>query len=171
METNDKNRKELFTELYNTYVDAIFRFCYFKTGNREVAKDISQDVFMKFLKHLEREEVRNPKSFIYAIAHNTIIDYWRKSKSVTENSLPEGFFASLVDANNTENAHATDLLSLLDKLSPSDQEVINLRFIEDMSSRDMAEVLNERENTVLVRINRAKERLKNLLEKQGKSNE
>jgi RNA polymerase sigma factor (sigma-70 family) len=54
-------------------------------------------------------------------------------------------------------------LSLLDKLSPADKEAIILRYVEDMSSKDMAELLGERENTILVRISRAKEKLKELL--------
>lgn len=172
MDTAEKKGRELFVELYDAHADAIFRFCYFKTGDRETAKDLTQDIFIKAFNHMIKEEVRNQKSFIYAIAKNTVIDFWRKSKSLTESSLPEGFFASMAAKDNTETAIDYSIfLSLLDKLSPSDREVIVLRYVEDMSSRDMAEMLGERENTVLVRISRAREKLRELLKNIENKNE
>lgn len=172
METKGEKGRELFIELYDTHADAIFRFCYFKTGDRETAKDLTQDIFIKVFNHMTKEEVRNHKSFIYTIAKNAVIDFWRKSKSITENSLSEGFFESIVAKDNTETSTDYSIfLSLLDKLSPSDQEVIQLRYVEDMSSRDMAELLDERENTILVRISRAREKLRDLLKNIDKKNE
>ncbi|PJC49172.1 hypothetical protein CO033_02980, partial [Candidatus Nomurabacteria bacterium CG_4_9_14_0_2_um_filter_32_10] len=82
MDTKRKKERELLTDLYNTHSDAIFRFCYFKTKNRETAKDLTQDVFIKVFNHITKteEEIQNYKSFIYTVAKNTIIDFWRKSK-------------------------------------------------------------------------------------------
>lgn len=172
MDTEEKKGKDLFIELYDTHADAIFRFCYFKTGNREIAKDLTQDIFIKVLNYLAKKEVQNAKSFIYTIAKNTVIDYWRKSKSVSENQLPEGFLESVAEKDNTESdIDYSIFLSLLDKLSESDREVILLRFVEDMSSKDMAESLGERENTILVRISRAKEKLRGLLKEIENKNE
>lgn len=166
MSMSDNKRKELFANLYDTHVDAIFRFCLFKTGDREVAKDLSQDVFIKLFKNLNNTDPANPKGFLYTIANNTVIDYWRKSKSLTEEALPEDFFISLASTEDTEaKAQHSTFLSLLGKLDPKDQEVINLRYVEDMSSKDIAEILGERENTIIVRISRAKDKLKDLLEK------
>ncbi len=164
MYTKEGKIKDMFSQIYDTHADAIFRFCYFKTGDRETAKDLTQDVFIKVYNHLNKEEIQNEKSFIYMIAKNTVIDFWRKKKSVPESSLPEGFFESISDTDNTESmSDYSVFLSLLDKLSPADREAIILRYVEDMSSKDMAELLGERENTILVRISRAKEKLKELL--------
>lgn len=163
MDPKEEQKRNQFMELYDTHADAIFRFCYFKTGDRETAKDLTQETFIKVFNYLEREGIQNQKSFIYTIAKNTIIDFWRKSKSIPESHLPEGLFESIAAEDNTEisDNYAT-FLSLLDKLSESDREVILLRYVEDMSSRDMAELLGERENTVLVRISRAREKLRDL---------
>jgi len=167
---NAKEEKEKsFVELYDTHADVIFRFCYFKTGDREIAKDLTQDTFIKVFNYLAKKEVQNAKSFIYTTAKNTVIDFWRKKKSLSENQLPEGFFESIAERDDTEaDIDYSIFLSLLDKLSESDREVIILRFIEDMSSKDMAELLGERENTILVRISRAKEKLRNLLKEANK---
>lgn len=166
--------EELFVELYNTHVDAIFRFCYFKTGDREVAKDLTQDTFIKAFKYLGKGEIKNAKSFIYTIAKNTVIDFWRKKKSIPESHLPEGFFEYISEKNNptivdTDVDYYTFLL-LLEKLSPIDREVIVLRFVEDMSPKDMAKLLGGRENTILVRISRAKEKLRQLLKEAENQN-
>jgi len=166
MNAKDKKREKLFVKLYDTYVDSIFRFCYFKTGNKETAKDLTQDIFIKVFNRFVKieEEIQNHKSFIYTVAKNTIIDFWRKSKSVTENQLPEGFFESIIEEDRTETMLDYSIfLSLLNKLSEADREVILLRYVDDMSSKDMASLLNERENTILVRISRAKEKLRDLL--------
>ncbi|MDE2399682.1 MAG: RNA polymerase sigma factor [Patescibacteria group bacterium] len=164
MDTEEDNKRTMFIELYDTYGDAIFRFCYFKTGDREVAKDLAQDVFIKVFNHLKKEEVGSHKSFIYTVAKNTVIDFWRKSKSITENSLPDGFFESIAAKDNMETyLDYSIFLSLLDKLSPSDREIIVLRYVEDMSPKDMAELLDERENTISVRVSRAREKLRELL--------
>ena len=174
MDIKKQKEKELLTELYDTHADAIFRFCYFKTGNRETAKDLTQDVFIKVYNHIikTKEEIQNHKSFIYTIAKNTIIDFWRKSKSISENQLPEGFFESIAEEDKTETILDYSIfLSLLNKLSESDREVILLRYVEDMSSKDMAKLLDERENTVLVRISRARERLRDLLKTIENQNE
>lgn len=170
MDTREENRKKMFTELYDTHADAIFRFCFFKTGDREIAKDLTQDVFMKVLNYLVEKDIQNPKSFIYTIARNAVIDFWRKSKSVPESHLPEGFFESIAenDSTQTTDDHST-FLSLLDKLSEFDREVIILRYVDEMSSKDIAEMLGERQNTVLVRISRAKEKLRILLRKTKKN--
>lgn len=163
----DKNEraKGLFNSLYDAHADAIFRFCLFKIGDRETAKDLTQDVFVKVFKHLTSGgEIENEKAFLYAVAKNIVIDFWRKKKSVNEGSLPEGFMNSVPALSNTEIlAEYQIFLSLLDKLSPTDREVIILRYVEDVSSKDMAELLGERENTILVRISRATEKLRDLV--------
>ncbi|MFA5931941.1 MAG: RNA polymerase sigma factor [Candidatus Paceibacterota bacterium] len=172
MNPEEEKGKELFVELYDTHADAIFRFCYFKTGNKEIAKDLTQDTFMKVFKYLGREDIENHKAFVYTIAKNTVIDYWRKAKSIPESHLPEGFFESIEGKDNTETSIDYSIfLSLLDKLSESDREVILLRYLEDMSSRDMAELLGERENTILVRISRAREKLRDLFKEIENKNE
>ncbi|MCX6751401.1 MAG: RNA polymerase sigma factor [Candidatus Nomurabacteria bacterium] len=163
MDPKEEKRRNQFIELYDTHADAIFRFCYFKTGNRETAKDLTQDIFIKVFNYLEKEEIQNQKSFIYTIAKNIVIDFWRKNKSIPESHLPEGLFESITAEDNAEvSDNYAIFLSLLDKLSESDREVILLRYVEDMSSKDMADLLNERENTVLVRISRAREKLRDL---------
>lgn len=154
--------KELFSPLYDMYADAIFRFCFFKTGDREIAKDLTQDVFVKVFNHLKKgEQIREEKAFIYMIAKNTVIDYWRKKKSVSEGDLPEGFMENVSSSYKTDTlAEYNIFLSLLNKLSPVEREVIILRYVEDLSSKDMAHILGERENTVLVRLSRATAKLK-----------
>lgn len=156
--------KELFSPIYDMYADAIFRFCLFKTGDRDIAKDLTQDVFIKVFNHLKKgEQIKVEKAFVYMVAKNTVIDYWRKKKIVREGDLPEGFMENISSPYKTDTlAEYTIFLSLLNKLSPVEREAIILRYVEDLSSKDMAHILGERENTILVRISRATAKLKAL---------
>lgn len=166
MRAKQEKIEKQFVSLYDQYADAIFRFCFFKTGDREVAKDLTQDVFIKVFNHLTKGEmITNEKAFVYTIAKNVVIDFWRKKTSVRESELPEGFMQSVPSNLRTDLlAEYTSFLSLLDKLQPEDREVILLRYIDDLSGKEMAEILGERENTVLVRISRATAKLRDLWE-------
>lgn len=166
MRAKQEKIEKQFVSLYDQYADAIFRFCFFKTGDREIAKDLTQDVFIKVFNHLTKDEsVTNEKAFVYTIAKNVVIDFWRKKTSVHESELPEGFMQSVPSNLRTDLlAEYTSFLSLLDKLQPEDREVILLRYIDDLSGKEMAEILGERENTVLVRISRATAKLRDLWE-------
>lgn len=74
---------EAFGFLYERYIDNIFAFVYRKTSDREVAEDITSKVWMKALRSLEffgEKDNANFKSWIYRIAQNTVIDYYRTRK-------------------------------------------------------------------------------------------
>lgn len=164
MEDHLNNIENMFLCAYNLHADSIFRFCYFKTSDREIAKDITQDVFMKTWEYLAQGgEVQNTKAYLYKVAYNAVIDFWRKSKSVPESDLPLGFFENKEARENTEvQAEYSILLSVLQKLSKEDRDLITMRYVEDMSPREIAYILGEKENTISVRINRAVARLRNI---------
>lgn len=164
MEDHLNDIENMFLGAYNLHADAIFRFCYFKTSDREIAKDITQDVFMKTWEYLSQGgEVQNMKAYLYKVAYNAVIDFWRKSKSVPESDLPLGFFENKEAKENTEvQAEYSIFLSVLQKLSKEDRGLVTMRYVEDMSPKEIAYILGEKENTISVRINRAVSRLRNI---------
>jgi len=75
----DKND---FTSAYEEFADAIFRHCYFRVSDREKAKDIMQEVFVRTWNYVvEGNEINELKSFLYRTAHNLIIDEYRARKN------------------------------------------------------------------------------------------
>lgn len=164
MEDHLNDIENMFLGAYNLHADSIFRFCYFKTSDREIAKDITQDVFMKTWEYLSQGgEVQNMKAYLYKVAYNAVIDFWRKSKAVPESDLPLGFFENKEAKEKTEvQAEYSIFLSVLQKLSKEDRDLITMRYVEDMGPREIAYILSEKENTISVRINRAVARLRNI---------
>ncbi|MDP2655918.1 MAG: RNA polymerase sigma factor [bacterium] len=154
-----------FLKLYDEFAGPIFRHCYFRVSSREVAEDLTQESFMRIWNHLaEGKVIDNQKAFLYKIAGNLIIDYYRKKKNVSLDALSEnGFNPTGDDASSildySEGQHA---LLLVEKLEPPYRETITLRYVNDLSISEISEVIGESENVVSVRIHRGIEKLKKL---------
>lgn len=151
---------------YDAYADAIFRHCYFKTGERELAQDMTQDVFLKAWSYMQHQHsILNMRAFLYRLADNLVIDWYRKRKPQSLDVLLDaGFEPVETDSKIEEQAEVAHSLAKLRELGADDQKLITLRFVEDLSPGEIAEVLGESENTVSVRIHRAVKRLRTLLQ-------
>ena len=75
--------REAFGQLYDSYIQPIYRFVYFKTHHRETAEDLTSTIFMKALKAIEKFDHQKAsfKTWLYQIARNTVIDHYRSFKS------------------------------------------------------------------------------------------
>jgi len=83
--------EKVFGEVYSRESDAIFRFCLLRTSDREVALDFTQDTFMRFWNSLVLEkEIKNHRTFLFTIARNVVIDWYRKKKAFSLETLMEG---------------------------------------------------------------------------------
>src|SRR4051812_6244882 len=86
----NKKVKDDFLDAYNQYADAIFRYCFYKVSNRERAADLVQDTFTKTWIYLSNgKKVANLKAFLYKTANNLIIDWFRKKKMYSLDTLEE----------------------------------------------------------------------------------
>lgn len=158
-----------FQKIYEEESDAIFRFCLTRVSDREQALDITQDVFMRLWKNLQEDKnsIHNYRAFLFTIARNLIIDWYRKKKSISLDKIiddSDGQF-DLIDNSLTDNLEIkSDGKFILDKISElgeTYQTPIYLRFVDDLSITEIAEVLNISNNAVSVRINRGLEELRN----------
>lgn len=162
--------KKRFTEVYNLQSDSIFRFCLFRVSSRDNSTDIVQETFMRYWDALiSGQEIKNDKAFLFTISRNLIIDYYRKKKSLSLDSLLEeaedsSYFMEDKNTNlNTEmSADARFALEKIDKLEPSYRQVIYLRFVEGFKPKEIADILNVSSNVVSVRLLRALEKLRSI---------
>ena len=156
-----------FIKFYREYADSLFRHCFFKTSDRERAKDFVQETFTRVWSFLsEGGQLTNPKAFLYRTAGNLIIDWYRKAKPVSlDEALEAGFdpgldlSAALVDQLDGRRAMENFM-----KLEPIYREALSLRFVEDLAPKEIAEILEVSENVVSVRIHRAIKKLREILE-------
>ncbi len=163
--TSEKAQKAEFLTLYEKHADELFRYCYFKTSNREQSLEIVQEVFMKAWITITKETVmENPRAFLYAATRNAITDWYRKKKVVSLDDLHDVGFDAPVEhsGHHTDRVEVERILEKTSKLEEKYREVIILRFVNDLSVTEIAELLKETENNISVRLHRALEKLRKL---------
>src|SRR3989344_232794 len=166
MHSISEKKTEEFIEAYDRFVDAIFRHFYFRLFNRDVAKDLMQETFTRTWEYVSKgKEVNNLKSFLYKVANNLIIDEYRKRRELSLDSLQlKGFDVANheqeIIVRDVENSH---VLQAVSKLSSEHRQVITLRYVDDLSIKEIAEIIGESENVVSVRLNRGLKEARKIL--------
>ena len=158
-----------FASIYDQFAPKIFKFCYFRVSSREEAEDIVSQVFFRAWDYVVAgKEVKNVQGFLYRIASNLIIDYYRKHKDKREVSLDDPANPiDIPDASNMvdridQNMMISDVRYRLEQLPENYREVIVLKFINELSIKEIAEVMQTTENNISVRLHRAIEKIKSI---------
>jgi RNA polymerase sigma-70 factor, ECF subfamily len=158
------DQKPQFTATYDLYADALFRFAFFAVHDREVAKDLVADTFMKVWEyHVAGNPVANIRALCYRILRNLIIDHWRKKKSLSLDEMVDaGYDPSGGDARieAEERSEYVRVRRAIATLPAAYQEVILLRYVEGYSPKEIAELLDISQSLVSVRIFRGTALLK-----------
>ncbi|MBI1971350.1 MAG: RNA polymerase sigma factor [Candidatus Wildermuthbacteria bacterium] len=156
-----------FLKAYDDFADAIFRYCYIRVFEREMANDLVQETFVRTWKYMaEGKEIQNIRAFLYKTATNLIIDQKRKKTAVSFELLQEkGLLPRHTNGTEklVESIDAKDALQKLSQLPSHYGEVVAMRYVEELSVREIAEILGETENTISVRIHRALQALRKII--------
>lgn len=161
---------DAFSDAYEQYADAIFRHCYFRIRNRERAKEMMQDTFMKTWKYIaDGKKVENLKAFLYKTANNLIIDDVRQKERRPESSLDE-LQAKGFDPGNDADAQAMKqhidaqfVLETLQQIEQPYRDVLIMRYIDELTPAEIAAITGETANIISVRIHRGTKMLRALL--------
>lgn len=159
---------EEFLKSYDLHTDALFRHCYFRVRKRELAKDLVQEAFMTTWVYLaEGKKIKNIRAFLYSVLNNLIIDESRKQKALSLDGLIEEGFEPVDKKAPDMNQRliAKEVTQKLDSLEDPYKTVLIMRFIDEFSPKEIAEVLGVTENVVSVRINRGLKKLKEVYER------
>ena len=158
-----KGEASAFGLLYDKYQPQIYRFIYLKVGHREEAEDLTHQVFLKTWGSISRYDFQGfPfSSWLYQIARNQVIDYYRTKKTkITFEEIIE------IETDDDSLAEAIDNELTIEKvksaiacLGNEQQDVIILRFIEDLSLQEVASILEKTQGAVKLLQHRA---IKNL---------
>ena len=164
MEQNEAHDR--FLAAYDQYGDAIYRFCFVKVSNTEVAHDITQDSFMRLWQYFrDGKEVENERALLYTFARNLIIDWYRKKKDVSLDVLQEAGadFAGDDHRRISESAEVKEVMAVVEQLDDRAREALVMRFAEGLSPQEIAAMTGETANAVSVRINRAIKKVQELI--------
>ena len=160
-------------ELYDRYEARIYSYIYRRTGNESLAEDLTAQVFLKML-----EAIRSDKGWhssfsgwLYRIAHNAVIDYYRQRDRQQQVSLEDTLTTTASDHNPVVMAEASldsqRLRMAIGRLTEEQSEVITLRFLEGYSISEVAEMLDKTEGSIKALQYRAVTTLRQLLQHEG----
>ncbi len=162
---------EAFGRLYDYYLPAIYRFILLKVGQREEAEDLTHQVFLKAWQNISDFSVKGfPfSSWLYRIARNLVIDYYRKTKPVVNINIDEEFISeklifrpALSEIDDKQNI--ARIMVALKKLQEVERDVIIMRFVEDLSIKEISITINKSEGAIKLIQHRAIKKIKILLE-------
>lgn len=162
-----------FGALYDHYHAMIYRFVMVKVGRREEAEDITHQVFLSAWQNVKTYRHRGHpfSSWLYQIARNQVIDHYRSAKIDVslENVDPEYFAAPAIAHFDLGTKLEMEKVRLaIEQLKSDHQDVIIMRFVEDMALKETAEILGKSEGAVKLIQHRALKELKKILgEKQS----
>ena len=143
--------RRAFAALYERHLDAIYRYCYFRLRSVAEAEDMTADVFHRALVAMPRYQPRRPfLAFLYTIARNAIIDRARAARSDApfEDALDHPTDAAGPEAHALAADEATAVRTAIRRLSPLQQEIVVLRFIEGRTTKEIATLTGRRESTI-----------------------
>ncbi len=135
-----------FVEVYDRYVDRVYAYVSRRAGSRAVAEDITSEVFQLALTNLPRFEWRGAPfaAWLYRMASNALADYWRRQGREAHEPPPD-----LPDEREHEELQRrVSLFQLVERLPDLQRRVIEMRFVEDKSVRDVAAALDRSEGAV-----------------------
>lgn len=175
------SQEERFLEAFEEYGDALFRHAFLRLSDRERAIDLVHDTYTKVWSYVRSgQEIDSFRPFLYKVLNNLIIDEYRKRKESSLDALlevegvTEGSFEDLVDDSTAALAATIDgrrAFDLLQSLSNEYREVITLRFVDGLGPKEIAELIEESENVVSVRLHRALKALRTAIEEEERRRE
>ncbi len=161
---------DAWSELYDRYYPRIYAFLLTRVRDGMLAEDLAADVFVNALRAIASYEERGLglAAWLFRIAQNRLIDHLRRAGLRSSDSLDElDQDEALADDNNPilDPTHSArlDLNHALERLSPEQRQVVHLRFIEELTSEQVAHVMGKSEPAVKIMQHRALKTLKQLM--------
>ncbi|MCF7865012.1 MAG: RNA polymerase sigma factor [Candidatus Pacebacteria bacterium] len=164
-------RQDQLASAHLNYHKSLNAYASYKLSDSVLSQDLVQDTFIKTWNYLMKKgEIKGMKSFLYHVLNNLIVDEYRKRKRKTVSLdvlLENGFAPNTGESESIKNQNIFDgslVVLLIKKLPISYQEVIRMRYEQDLSLKEMSVIMKETENTVSVRLHRGIQKLRLLHE-------
>lgn len=147
---------EAFAQIYDRYVDKVYRFIYFKVGHDQaLAEDLTSDTFIRALRRIKEFswQGKDIGAWLITIARNLVFDHFKSGRARLEVTGIEPSFEGtddVVDPENEALASITraELRHAIHMLNPEQAEVIELRFLQDLSVSETAAALDKTEGAI-----------------------
>lgn len=151
-------QQDYFIDLYDLYIDKIYRFLFYRNSHHETAEDLTSQTFLKAFDNIQSFDDNKGtfQAWLYRIAYNLLVDHYRKAKPTFDLSYAEHAPSS----DNTEQLvedyfNKQQVQELLQQLPEATQELITLRIWEELPYSEIAKILNKTENSLKMQFSRA----------------
>jgi RNA polymerase sigma-70 factor (ECF subfamily) len=146
--------KDAFGELYERYVEKIYNYIYYRTGNHHDAEDITARVFYRAMAHIETYTERGVpfQAWLYRIAHNLVANWHRDRGRRKVIPLDEFIATSLKsespDSQAEDNEEREALLTAIRRLPEERQQLLVLKFVDHLSNAEVGEIMGRTEGAI-----------------------
>ncbi len=162
---SQKGESAAFGRLYDKYIRTIYDFVYYKTCHKETAEDLTSQTFFKALKNMASVDSAKPfASWLYKIAQNTVLDHYRTKRNNQD-------IDDIYDiADDTDIVSSLDIeedskhiKKYLEKLTPLERDIIIMRVWQELSYKEIAEIVGKSEASCKMSYSRSIKKLKEFI--------
>ncbi|MDX2250536.1 MAG: sigma-70 family RNA polymerase sigma factor [Bacteroidia bacterium] len=168
IEAAQKNPRR-FALLYERYYRQIFLFVYKRIDEEEPTADVTSQVFLKAMQNLPKYQFKGVpfSAWLYRIAINEVNQYFRESKTSRAISMESARISDMMEevSEDTSEVNISRMMEVIQQLAPDEVQMIELRFFEQMSFKEVADVYNITENNAKVKMYRLLTKMKKLMGK------
>ncbi|MBI4759111.1 MAG: sigma-70 family RNA polymerase sigma factor [Chloroflexi bacterium] len=152
-----RREAEAFARLYELHLDEVFRYVYYKIGDTAEAEDLTEQVFLKAWESIDRFQWRGTpfRAWLLRLAHNLVVDRWRGRRETQSLNDVQSAPGPGPEGQAYKTLEVQELRQALRSLSAEQQQVIILRFVEDLSYQEIASIMGKSEGALRVIQHRA----------------
>jgi RNA polymerase sigma-70 factor (ECF subfamily) len=168
-EKKEKKLQAILTIAHKDYEKGLNARAFFKVSNHEVGQDLVQETFVKTWSYLVKGgKIEIMRAFLYHILNNLIIDQYRKHKTTSLDVILEKGFEPIAD---DDFSHLYNILDgkkailLIARLPQKYQKVMRMRYVQDLTLKEMSMITGQSKNTIAVQTHRGLQILKSLYKK------
>lgn len=165
-----KDQQKNFIDAYDKYADAIYRYCFFRVYSKNMAEELTQETFMRMWVYASKgKKIENMQAFLYRISRNLIVDSYRKAET---RGKKEQSFNELLNykKENIEPSYngkeelerdtlLKEVIEAIKHLPQGYRDVLVMHYLEGLSPKEIAQILNTNPNNISVKIYKAIKKL------------
>lgn len=142
---------EAFGRLYGIYLDPIYRYVFYQVKDKMTAEDIIEEIFVKAWKAIGSYRGKGQAflTWLYRIAHNYLVDYFRKSQKRRSVEV-EMTAVAILERDSEAEAVRQELLDVISSLPRNQKQVIILKFIEGLDNREISQIMGKSQGAIRI---------------------
>ncbi|PIR82608.1 hypothetical protein COU20_01440 [Candidatus Kaiserbacteria bacterium CG10_big_fil_rev_8_21_14_0_10_59_10] len=151
-----------YEALYRKYADKVFNYFWYRTGHdKELSEDLMQETFLRAFRHLRKFKHRGYPylTYLLSIAHNLLVDHYRKPKSVPVNELPTDAVPYEITEDVYRKSEAKALWRAIQELPARNRDALLMYYQDGKPIKDIARIMNASENAVKLILSRTRKKL------------